>query len=141
MGIDIGGVTIVKTAGITLNTALVFNASGQGTANPIPGYSGAQSGGANYYSTVTGGVTNSVTWPSGLATATVVFTCPVAGIYAMGYSGIHRGGSGVPAGKNTYGYSCFAKNGVLDYHDHWNQGASYNNSWHGGGHSVLFQCA
>jgi hypothetical protein len=141
MGIDIAGATIVKTAGITLNTALVFDANGIGTASPTPGYTGAQTGGTLYYSATTGWLINSVTWQSGLNTANGVFTCPVAGLYAIGYSGIHKGGSGLPAGFSTYGYSCFAKNGVMDYHDHWNQGSANNVIWHSGGHSALFQCA
>src|SRR4029077_1523668 len=138
MSIDIGGATIVKTAGITLNTALVFDASGRGSANPLPGYSGWK-GGGNQYSGVSGWEVNVVNWQSGLNTTNGVFTCPVAGIYAMGYNGIHNGGSGIPAGKSTYGYSCFAKNGVMAYHDHWNQHTS-GTVWHTGGHSATFSC-
>lgn len=139
MGIDIAGATIVKTAGITLNSALVFDASGRGTANPIPGYSGWLTGGTLYYSAVTGWPINATTWQSGLHPSNGVFTCPVAGLYAMGYNGIHRGGSGIPAGFNTYGYSAFAKNGVVAYHTHWNMGS--NLTWDTGGCSALFSCA
>ena len=68
-----------------------------------------------------------------------VFTCPVAGFYAMGYNGIHRGGSGIPAGFNTYGYAAFAKNGAMSYFVHWNQAA--DTYWNTGGTSALFSCA
>jgi hypothetical protein len=68
-----------------------------------------------------------------------VFTCPVAGLYALGYNGIHRGGSNMPAGYNCYGYAGFAKNGALSYFVHWNQQA--NTYWNTGGTSALFQCA
>lgn len=139
MGLDIGGATIVKSAGITFNTSLVFNANGQGTANPIPGYSGWQSGGSLYYSGVSGWLINNAAWQSSLNTSTGVFTCPVAGIYAMGYNGLHRGGSGMPVGYNTYGYCGFAKNGALSYWGHWNMSA--NNYWNTGGVSALFSCA
>ncbi len=68
-----------------------------------------------------------------------MFTCPVAGYYAIGYNGIHNGGSGIPATFNTYGYGGFAKNGSLAYWNHWN--LSSNNSWNTGGTSALFFCA
>jgi hypothetical protein len=141
MGLDIGGNTIVKSgAGIALNS-LVFNSAGQGSANPIPGYSGWKNGG-NYYAAVAGWETSNAQWQSGLNTTTGVFTCPVAGLYALGYNGIHNGGSGLPAGKNTYGYSCFAKNGVMSYHTHWNQGnAPPNTVWNTSGTSAVFSCA
>ena len=98
MGIDIAGATIVKSgSGIALNS-LVFNSAGQGSANPIPGYVGFKSGGSTYYSAVTGWGINAANWQSGLNLSNGVFTCPVAGYYAMGYNGIHRGGSNIPAG-------------------------------------------
>ncbi len=142
MGIDIAGATIVKNVdnGVSLNS-LIFNAAGQGTANATPGYLGAKSGAANFYSATTGWEINSTNWQSGLHASNGVFTCPVAGIYAMGYNGIHKGGSGLPAGFNTYGYSAFAKNGVVAYHTHWNQGATGTTVWHSGGCSALFSCA
>lgn len=139
MGIDIGGATIVKTAGITFNTSLVFNAAGVGTANSTPGYTGWQQGGSTYYSATTGWLINTVNWQSGLNTANGVFTCPVAGLYAMGWNSIHNGGSGIPAGFNTYSYAAFAKNGAMTYFGHWNQGT--NTAWNTGGQSALFQCA
>ena len=140
MGIDIGGSTIVKnaSAGISLNS-LVFNPSGYGSANPIPGYHAWKGGGSTYYAAPTGWELNTPQWQSGLNTGNGVFTCPVAGIYAMGYNGIHRGGSNIPAGFNTYGYGGFAKNGALSYFVHWNQGA--DTYWNTGGTSALFQCA
>ena len=140
MGIDIGGITIVKTAGITLNTALVFDAAGRGSANPIPGFSGSKNGGSTYYSGVNGWEINIAAWNSGLhAALDGRFTCPVAGLYAMGYNGIHRGGSGIPAGFNTFSYAGFGKNGALSYYVHWNMGPA--NSWNTGGTSALFSCA
>jgi hypothetical protein len=141
MGIDIAGATIVKTAGITLNTSLVFDASGRGTASPIPGYSGYKNGGSTYYSGVSGWEINFAHWQSGLNTTTGVFTCPVAGFYAVGWDGIVRGGSNVPVGFNTYGYGAFTKNGVLSHYVHWNQGSGGNTSWHSGGSAALFSCA
>jgi hypothetical protein len=140
MGIDIAGITIVKNAGsgITLNTSLVFNSSGQGTANAIPGYTGWKAGG-NYWSAPSGWETNVVNWQSGLNLANGIFTCPVAGYYALGYNGLHRGASNLPAGYNTYGYSCFGKNGAASYFVHWNIGTQLY--WNTGGTSALFSCA
>lgn len=139
MGINFGGggSAITKTAGITLNT-LVFNAAGQGTANSTPGYVGWIAGGTYYYSATTGWSINTTPWNSGLNGSTGVFTCPVAGFYALGYNGLHRGGSGIPAGANTYGYSGFAKNGALAYFVHWNMSAT--NYWNTGGVSATFKC-
>jgi hypothetical protein len=141
MGIDIGGNAIVKNAsdGISLNS-LVFNPSGYGSANPIPGCMAWKGGGSTYYSAPTGWELNTANWQSSLNLSNGVFTCPVAGIYAMGYNGIHRGGSGVPAGFNTYGYGGFAKNGALSYFVHWNQQGG-NTYWNTGGTSALFSCA
>jgi hypothetical protein len=140
MGIDIGGATIVKTAGITINTSLVFNAAGQGTANPVPGYSGWKTpGNSNYYSGVSGWEINNVRWQSGLNLTNGVFTCPVTGLYAMGYNGIHIGGTGIPAGTETGGYACFAKNGAMTSFVHWNM--TIANGWNTGGYSALFSCA
>ncbi len=139
MGLDIGGNSIIKSGtGVALNS-LVFNAAGQGAANPIPGYNGWQAGGANFYSAPAGWVINTASWQSSLNLSNGVFTCPVAGIYAMGYNDLHKGGSGIPAGLNTYGYSAFAKNGVMQYHVHWNQATG--TYWNTGGTSALFSCA
>jgi hypothetical protein len=141
MGIDIGGNTIIQSAGgISLNT-LAFNSAGQGSANAIPGYSAAKGAGGNFYSAPTGWELDSPSWQSSLNTSNGVFTCPVAGLYAMGYNGIHNGGSGMPAGKNTYGYSCFAKNGVMSYHVHWNQGGTPFTIWNTSGTCAVFSCA
>jgi hypothetical protein len=141
MGIDIAGATIVKTAGISLNS-LVFDASGRGSANPTTGYNGAKNSGSTYYSGVSGWEINSADWQSGLNLTNGVFTCPVAGIYAVGWDGIHNGGSNVPAGQNTYGYGGFAKNGALTYFVHWNMSqAAGSAAWHSGGSAALFNCA
>ncbi|HEY6617417.1 MAG TPA: hypothetical protein VIZ32_22975 [Vicinamibacterales bacterium] len=140
MGIDIGGNTIVKNASnfISINS-LVFSPSGHGTTNSIPGYAAWKSGGSTYYSAPSGWELNAATWQSGLNLSNGVFTCPVAGLYAMGYNGLHRGGSNIPAGYNTYGYAGFAKNGALSYFVHWNQ--STGTYWNVGGTSALFSCA
>ncbi len=141
MGIDIGGATIVKTAGITINTSLVFNAAGQGRANDqLPGYAGWKSGGSTYYSATTGWEVNLANWKAGLNLSNGVFTCPVAGIYAMGFNGILNGGSGNPAGYDTFSYYGFAKNGVANgCYGHCNK--TLTNGWNTGGQSALFQCA
>jgi hypothetical protein len=139
MGIDIGGNTIIQSAGgISLNT-LAFNSAGQGSARSIPGYSGWK-GTGNYYAAPSGWETDTAQWQSGLNLANGVFTCPVAGLYAMGYNGIHNGGSNIPsAASNTYGYAGFAKNGALSYYVHWNQ--ETNTYWNTGGTSAVFSCA
>lgn len=139
MGFDIGGATIVKNAsnGVSLNS-LVFNSAGQGSTSAIPGYSGWKAG-STYYSATTGWETSGVNWQSSLNTANGIFTCPVAGFYAIGYNSIHNGGQGIPAGLNTYGYSGFARNGVLSYFVHWNMDP--RNGWNTGGTSALFSCA
>ena len=143
MGLDIGGNTIVKSGtGIALNS-LVFNSAGQGTTNTAAGYSGWKGGGSTYYSGVSGWEINQTQWnANGLNPAlNGIFTCPVAGLYAVGYNGLHRGGSGIPAGFNTYGYSCFAKNGAMNYHTHWNQSTAAGNTyWNTGGASGIFSC-
>lgn len=141
MGIDIGGATIIASAGgVVLNTSLVFNSAGQGAANSTPGYSAWKSGG-NYYAAPTGWETDTAMWQSGLNLTNGVFTCPVTGFYAMGYNGIHNGGSDVPSvGAGTYGYAGFAKNGGLAYFVHWNQGAGTSTYWNTGGTSALFSC-
>ena len=138
MGLDIGGNLITKTAGISLNT-LAFNASGQGSAVPIPGYTGWKAD-TSYYGAPAGWEISVANWQSSLNLSNGVFTCPVAGLYAMGYNGIHNGGSGLPAGYNTYGYSGFMKNGALAHWVHWNQGPAGNTGWHTGGTSALFSC-
>jgi hypothetical protein len=143
MGIDIGGIPIVANAshGLTLNNVLAFNHDGQGSANPIPGYAGWKgSHNGLYYSGPSGWEINNVIWQSGLNTSNGVFTCPVAGLYALGWNGIHRGGSNFPSGFNTYGYGAFAKNGVMKYWVHWNC-VNSTNYWVTGGASALFSCA
>ena len=141
MGIDVGGNIIAKNGanGVSLNT-LVFNAAGQGAANPIPGYTGWKAA-SSYYGAPAGWEISVANWQSSLNLSNGVFTCPVAGLYAMGYNGIHNGGSNIPTGLNTYGYSGFMKNGVLAHWVHWN-GATVasNTSWHTGGTSALFSC-
>jgi hypothetical protein len=137
MGIDIGGNTIGRngSAGISLNS-LGFNAAGQGSANPTPGYTGWKAG-TTYYSAPSGWETSAVQWQANLNTGNGIFTCPVAGFYAIGYNSIHNGGSGWNG--NTYGYSGFGKNGALSYFVHWNLDS--RNGWCTGGTSALFQCA
>jgi hypothetical protein len=141
MGIDIAGATIIKNAGggVTLNM-LVFNAAGQGSANPNVGYAGYKNGGDGLlYSTVTGWPVGATFWNSGLNGATGVFTCPIAGIYAMGFNDLWRGGSNFPSGQNTYAYGAFCKNGVMSYHSHNNDRTDLN-YWEEGGFSHTFVC-
>jgi hypothetical protein len=142
MGLDIAGATIVKnaSAGVSLNS-LVFNSVGQGSSRSIPGYSGYKSGGSTYYGAPTGWEINAANWQSGINLSNGVFTCPVAGWYALGYNGIHKGGSGLPAGYSTFGYSGFMKNGALSYWVHWNQGSASDAVWNTGGASAVFLCA
>jgi len=135
MGFDIGGNTIIKNASgfVSMNT-LEFSPQGHGSANSIAGYSGWK-GGDTYYSAPSGWEVNAAHWQSGLNTGNGIFTCPVAGFYAMGYNSIHNGGSGISG--NTYGYSAFAKNGAMSYFVHWNWTAA---GWNTGGTSALFSC-
>ena len=137
MGLDIGGSTIVKNASnfISLNS-LVFNPSGHGSANSIPGYSGWKAG-STYYSAPSGWETTVANWQSSLNTGNGIFTCPVAGFYAMGYDSIHNGGQSWNG--STFGYAGFAKNGALSYFTHWNMDP--RNGWCTGGCSALFSCA
>lgn len=138
-GVYVGSPLIYTSGGNTYMHSLVFNSSGQGTTNTSNGYSGMQQNGSYYYSLTTGWPTNVSQWSYGLNASTGVYTCPVAGFYVMGYNGIHRGGSGIPAGYNTYGYCAFCKNGVLFAWAHWNM--STTNQWNTGGISSLFSCA
>lgn len=141
MGIDIAGATISTSgSGISLNSTLLFNSSGYGAVANTPGYSGYQASGTFYYAGTSGWLINTANWSSGLNTSTGVFTCPIAGYYAMGYNGIHNGGSSIPSvGFNTFGYSAFAKNGAISYWIHWNLSA--NNAWETTGTSAAFSCA
>ena len=140
MGIDIAGAQIVKNAsnGISLNM-LAFNSSGVGTANPLCGFSGWKAGSDGLYYAAPW-QTNNLQWLSPSQNVNGYFTCPVDGIYALGFSGIVRGGSGFPAGNNTYGYAGYVKNGGVVYYTHWNldNGRDY---WGNGGQSALFSCA
>jgi hypothetical protein len=140
MGVDMSGVGIYKNGlgGITLHY-VAFNSVGQGAAGATPGYMGSQVGGSLFYSAPSGWPINSADWQSGLNLSNGVFTCPVAGYYAMGYNGIHNGGGNIPVGFNTYGYGGFAKNGALAYFVHWNQNGG-NTAWNTGGTSALFSC-
>lgn len=141
MGIDISGLTINSvSSGIQINPGITFNSSGYGYNSALPGYSGYKDIAGNdvYYSAVTGWPINVAKWDGGgLNTTNGVFTCPVAGYYAVGFNGIANGGSIVA--PNTAGKAGFAKNGVLSYYIHWNK--SGTNAWSQSGGSSLFQCA
>lgn len=136
MGVDIAGNTISTSgSGIAVNGGFTFNGSGVPSKTGLPGFCGYKGGGNGlYYSATTGWeVNNCPTFNNGLNTTNGVFTCPVAGYYAMGFNGILNGSSSA----SDYGYACFAKNGVATYWIHWN----INNAWNNGGCSSLFDCA
>ena len=141
MGIDISGLTINSlNSGISINPGITFNSSGYGSNLALPGYSGFKDivGDDFQYSAPAGWPINVAKWSGGgLNTTNGVFTCPVAGYYAIGFNGIANGG--VTDAGNTVGYAGFAKNGVLLYYTHTNK--SITNGWQQGGGSSLFQCA
>jgi hypothetical protein len=141
MGFDIGGSTIAASGtGISLN-GYAFDGNGYATSGTLAGYSGFKDIAGNDFqaSTGSGWVINNVRWNSGLNTSTGVFTCPVAGLYAVGFNGIANGGSSVGSPANTYGYAAFAKNGAINYWIHWNLAAT--NAWNQAGGSSVFSCA
>lgn len=139
MGLNISGNTIAASGlGIAINTNFVFNSSGFGSNASLPGMNGNLTGGSRYQSTGSGWVANSINWSSGYNSSTGVFTAPVAGYYAVGFNGIFNGGSGVPAGINTFGYAGFARNGALSYYIHNNVTGS---AWNNGGLASVFYCA
>lgn len=138
MAINIGSSTITASgSGVNLNS-LNFDGNGYMSVGGLPGYSGWKDIAGNDYqsSTGSGWPINNAIWNVGLNTSTGVFTCPVAGYYAVGFNGIANGGSNI---SNTYGYAAFAKNGVLNYWIHWNVGNT--NPWNQGGGSSVFNCA
>jgi len=146
MGINIGGSTINSSgSGIAMNTNFVFNSSGYGSdlytssTFGLVGYSGWKdiSGDEIQYSYTTGWPINGFNYNSGhINTSTGVFTCPVAGYYAVGFNGIANGSQ---FDANSYGYAGFAKNGALSYFIHWN--ISTANAWNQSGGSSVFSCA
>ena len=142
MGIDISSLSINSVnSGITINPGITFNSLGYAVNSSLPGYSGYKdiSGDESKISPVTGWPINNTKWNGGgLNTTNGVFTCPVAGYYAVGFNGISDGG-GTDAVGNTVGYMGFAKNGILDYFIHVNK--STTNAWQQAGGSSLFQCA
>lgn len=138
MGFDIASASIATSGtGINLN-GFVFDGSGYATSGTLPGYSGWKDVSGDDYqaSTGSGWRINNANWNSGLNTTNGVFTCPVAGMYAVGFNGIANGGSNL---SNTYGYAAFAKNGALSYWIHWN--LSQTNAWNQSGGSSVFSCA
>jgi len=140
MGLYINNSSITSPGtGLNLN-GYTIDGNGYATSGTLAGYSGWKDIGGDEYqaSTGSGWVINSAPWGSGLNTANGVFTCPVAGLYAVGFNGIANGGSSVGAG-NTYGYAAFAKNGALNYWIHWN--LSPTNAWNQSGGSSVFSCA
>lgn len=141
MGIDISSLTINSAnSGIIINPGITFNSLGYASNSALPGYSGYKDIAGNdvLYSPVTGWPINMTKWNGGgLNTTNGVFTCPVAGHYAVGFNGISNGG-GTDSVGNTVGYMGFAKNGVLTYYIHINKAAT--NGWQQGGGSSLFKC-
>ena len=144
MGFDIAGSTIAASGtGISLN-GYSIDGNGYasfGTGGSLPGYSGWKDVAGDDYqaSTGSGWKINNANWYVGLNTTTGVFTCPVAGLYAVGFNGIANGGSSVGSPANTFGYAAFAKNGALNYWIHWNLGPT--NAWNQSGGSSVFSCA
>jgi hypothetical protein len=137
MGLDISGSTILAAgSGLTINSGFSINASGYAAPTNLPGYSGYRSGGSLYYSTGSGWIINGTSWNSiALNTSTGVFTCPVAGFYAVGFNGIAIG----YGTEGSYGYAGFGKNGALSYYIHWN--LADGNAWQQSGGSSVFNCA
>lgn len=143
MPINIDGITISgnTASGIAISPGLTFNSQGYSVATALPGYSGFKSSAANWllYSGTSGWEINNARWSGGgLNTTNGVFTCPVAGYYAVGFNGIANGGSNWDDGT-SYGYAGFAKNGALSYFIHWNLVSG--NAWDNCGGSSIFQCA
>jgi hypothetical protein len=143
MGLDIGGSNILTAgSGISFNGGLTFNSSGFASMTSVPGYCGYKdiSGNELHYSATTGWPINVAPYTSGhLNTSTGVFTCPVAGYYAIGYNGIGNGGTVGWDNNNSQGYACFAKNGSLTYYSHWNLSSA--SGWDQCGMSCIFNCA
>ena len=151
MGFDIAGATITGSgSNVAINSGVNITSASYVVPTVVPGYSGGKSSSGTYgYTTncysvaTTGWPINYAYWNSGaLSTGPSnigVFTCPIAGLYAIGFNGIANGGSGIPAAHNTYGYAGFAKNGSLSYWIHWN--LSSTNGWNQGGGSQVFSCA
>ena len=150
MGFNIAGATITGSgSNVAINSGMNITSAGYVVPSVISGYSGMKYSlgtygyTTNYYSVATTGwPINYAYWNSGLSTGPSnigVFTCPVAGLYAMGFNGIANGGSNIPVGHNTYGYAGFAKNGSLSYYIHWS--LSSTNSWNNSGASQVFSCA
>ena len=141
MGLNLNGITFNSvSSGIAISPGVTFNSSGFAYNSDLPGYSGYKDiAGGTYYSAVSGWEINQTSWNGGgLNTTNGVFTCPVAGYYAVGFNGIAQGGSGWDNGQ-TYGYAGFAKNGALSYFIHWN--LSSGNAWNQSGGSSVFYCS
>jgi hypothetical protein len=70
-------------------------------------------------------------------TSTGVFTCPVAGLYYMAWSGICQGGASTVATTTLAGYVGVIKNGSLVTYSHWNT----CNYWEGMNLETIVPCA
>lgn len=126
MPIDVNGISLASSGGTTLAMSksgtnwMNVNASGIVTKQQIPYMKGILSGQGSFYRA------NPVTFGSVIANvgscwnnSTGYFTCPRAGYYLMGMSGIAAGsahGGGVP----SYGYIYLMKNGGVYHFSHWN---------------------
>lgn len=129
MAIDIDGKTLASTNGTTLSLSngatnwLTVNANGIMTQPQRPYMKAILSGQGTFYranTIVFGSVQANVgnCWNN----TTGYFTCPIAGRYIVGMSGIGAGG-GHGTGF-TYGYPYILKNDVTYHFTHWNH-ASY----------------
>lgn len=143
MAIYVGGSTVAASgSGITLNSGFAFNANGVGAIADLPGFNARNANGASgylgwYSSTGTGWPLGQISWQSGLSGA--LFTCPIAGYYAVGYNGIHNGGSFTGSPATTYGYAAILQNDTIVYWNHWN--VSSSNAWNNGGLCGVLNCA
>lgn len=142
MAIDVNGISLASASGTTLTMSknstawMNVNASGIVTRPQIPYMKAILSGQGSFYRAYP------VTFGNVLANVgncwnntTGLFTCPRAGYYLAGMSGIAAGGA--HGNGFTYGYIYLMKNGGTYHFSHWNH-ASY---WEYINLSGIIQCA